>query len=109
MQKKAEAYNEYGEAAIIQMLADKLPEVARSIAESLSRTEKMVIIDNGGQGGAAKVSKNIANIMAEVPEIVNALMGINLVEIIKGMIDKKIIEAKEPVEDVEISTQDLKK
>ncbi len=106
MQKKAEAYKEYGEAAIIQMLADKLPEVAKSIAEPLSRTEKMVIIDNGGQGGAAKVSKNVANIMAEVPEVVNALTGINLIEIIKGMTDKKIIEAKETVDDVEISTQE---
>lgn len=106
MQKKAEAYKEYGEAAIIQMLSDKLPEIARSIAEPLSKMEKMIIIDNGGQGGAAKVSKNIANIIAEVPEVVNSLTGIDLIDIIKGMTDKKIIEAKEVDEEPKIIVED---
>lgn len=105
MQKKAEAYKEYGEAAIIQMLSDKLPEVARSIAEPLSKMEKMIIIDNGGQGGAAKVSRNIANIIAEVPEVVNSLTGIDLIEIIKGMTDKKIIESKEVDEESKITVE----
>ncbi len=101
MKKKAEAYKEYGEAAIIQMLTDKLPEVAKNIAEPLSRTEKMVIIDNGGQGGAAKVSKNIANIMAEVPEVINSLTGIDLVELVKGItLNKK----NEDLEDDEEKT-----
>ena len=101
MKKKAEAYKEYGEAAIIQMLTDKLPEVAKNIAEPLSKTEKMVIIDNGGQGGAAKVSKNIANIMAEVPEVINSLTGIDLVELVKGItLNKK----NEDLEDDEEKT-----
>lgn len=101
MKKKAEAYKEYGEAAIIQMLTEKLPEVAKNIAEPLSKTEKMVIIDNGGQGGAAKVSKNIANIMAEVPEVINSLTGIDLVELVKGItLNKK----NEDLEDDEEKT-----
>lgn len=105
MQKKAEAYKEYGEAAIIQMLSDKLPEIARSVAEPLSKMEKMIIIDNGGQGGAAKVSRNIANIIAEVPEVVNSLTGIDLIDIIKGMTDKKIIEVKDVEEEPKITVE----
>lgn len=88
MKEKAEAYKMYGEAAIVQMLADKLPEVAKNIAEPLSKTEKMVIIDNGctnSSGGASKVTRNITNIMADLPEVIDSLTGINLVDIVKNM------------------------
>ena len=89
MKEKAEAYKQYGDAAVIQMLADKLPEIARYIAEPLSRTDKMVVIDNGGQGAASKVTKNVTNIMAELPEVVNSLTGVNIVDLIKDISKKE--------------------
>ena len=91
MKEKAEAYKLYGDAAIIQMLADKLPEIARYIAEPLSRTDKMVVIDNGGQGGASKITKNVTNVMAELPDVINSLTGINIVDLIKDMTKKEKI------------------
>ncbi|SHK50326.1 flotillin [Hathewaya proteolytica DSM 3090] len=89
MKKKAEAYKEYGEAAVIQMLTEKLPEIAKNIAEPISKTEKMIVIDNGGQGGASKISKNVTNIIAELPEVINSLTGIDLVEMIKKISSEK--------------------
>lgn len=106
MKKKAEAYKEYGEAAIIQMLADKLPEIAKNVAEPISKTEKMVIIDNGGQGGASKVSKNVTNIISELPEVINSLTGIDLVELIKDLSAKKGIKENIEVEIEEESEED---
>lgn len=88
MKIKAEAYKEYGEAAMITILAEKLPEIAKAIAEPLSKTDKMVIIDNGGEGGASRVSKNITKIMAEVPEVINSLTGIDLIDVVKGFASK---------------------
>lgn len=88
MKVKAEAYKEYGEAAMVTILAEKLPEIAKAIAEPLSKTDKMVIIDNGGEGGASRVSKNITKIMAEVPEVIDSLTGIDLVDIVKGFASK---------------------
>lgn len=85
MKEKAEAYKMYGEAAVVQMLADKLPEVAKYVSEPLGRTEKMVIIDNGGQGGASKVTKNITNIMSEIPEVINSLTGVNIIDLVKNL------------------------
>ena len=69
MREKAEAYKQYGEAAVVQMIVEKLPDIAKNISEPLSQTDKMVIIDNGGSGGAAKVTQNITKMMAEVPEV----------------------------------------
>jgi flotillin len=89
MKEKAEAYKMYGEAAIVQMLADKLPEVAKYISEPIGRTEKMVIIDNGGQGGASKVTKNITNIMSEIPEVINSLTGVDIIDLVKKMQEGK--------------------
>ena len=51
---KAEAFQKYNEAAVIELLVKVLPEVAGKISEPLSKTEKMVIINSGnGPGGGA--------------------------------------------------------
>lgn len=89
MQEKAEAYKQYGEAAIVEMLTSKLPEIAKAISEPLSKTEKIVVIDNGDGGGASKVTKSVTNIIAQLPEVVSSLTGINLVDVVKGMVDKE--------------------
>lgn len=86
MMKKAEAFKQYNDAAITQMIIEKLPEIAKAVAEPLSKTEKIVIVDSGdGKGkGAAKVSGYVTDIMASLPETVNALTGVDLTQVLKG-------------------------
>ena len=99
MMKKAEAFKQYNEAAITQMVIEKLPEIAKSIADPLSKTEKIVIIDSGGGngGGAAKVSRYVTDIMAQLPEAVEALTGADLRQLLKGvgLKQEKAIEPSE--------------
>jgi flotillin len=86
MQKKAEAWLQYNQAAIIQQLIDKLPEVAMAIAEPLSKTERIVVINSGGGGaGASRVTQDVADIVAQVPATVEALTGVDLVETIRSL------------------------
>ncbi|MBN2470970.1 MAG: flotillin family protein [Anaerolineae bacterium] len=89
MQRKAAAWQEYNQAAIIQQLIDVMPQIAAAIAEPLSRTERIVIISSGdganGGAGASKISADIANIVAQVPELVEALTGMDLTETIKHL------------------------
>ncbi len=80
--KKAEAWKEYTQAAIIQQLLDRLPEVAAAIAQPLAKTERIVIVNTGGDGngaGAAKVTQDVTNIIAQVPATVEALTGMDLI------------------------------
>lgn len=84
MREKAEAYKQYGEAAVVQMIVEKLPELAKNIAEPLAQTDKIVIIDNGGGNGAARVTQNVTKIMSEIPEVVESLTGINLINLISS-------------------------
>lgn len=84
MLKKAEAFKQYNEAAVTQMIIEKLPEIAKSISEPLSKTEKIVILDSGENSkGAGKVTGYITDIMSTLPETVNAVTGIDLMQLLK--------------------------
>ena len=95
MTKKAEAWNAYNEAAIVQILIEKLPEIAKAIAEPLTKTEKIVIVNTGGGdggAGASKVTKDVAEIIAQLPPIVEGLSGVDLTGLAKklpGLMAKK--------------------
>ena len=86
MEKKAAAWQQYNQAAIIQQLVEALPEVAGAVAQPLSKTEKIVIISNGADGGgASRVTGDITSIVAQLPETLEALTGVNLVELLKTL------------------------
>jgi flotillin len=96
MLKKAAAWQEYNEAAIIQQLIDHLPEVAAAISAPLSKTDKITIISTGGDGGgagASKIAQDTANIIAQIPATVEGLTGVDLIEAIKNL--PKIKSAQE--------------
>ena len=85
MEKKALAYKEYNDAAVTQMIIERLPEIAAAVAQPLSKTEKIVIIDNGtGEGkGAAKVANYVTDIVSQLPETIEAMTGFNFMDVIK--------------------------
>ena len=86
MMKKAEAFKQYNDAAVTQMVIEKLPEIAKNVAEPLSKTEKIVIVDSGNSsgGGAAKVSNYVTDIISTLPNTVEALTGIDILSKLKG-------------------------
>jgi len=85
MAKKAESWKQYNEAAITQMFIEVLPELAKNIAEPLSKTDKIVVVNSGGDGsaGASKVTQDVTNIIAQLPPVVEALSGVNLGDMLK--------------------------
>lgn len=88
MRKKAEAWRAYNEAAIAQMFIEKLPELARAVAEPLGRTEKITIVSTGGndQGiGASKLTKDVVDIIAQLPPILEGVSGVNLKDLIQRL------------------------
>jgi flotillin len=87
--KKAEAWEQYTQAAILQQMLDKLPEIANSIAQPLAKTDRIVIISNGGDGssgaGVSKITRDVTETMAQVPAVIEALTGINLADLLKNL------------------------
>jgi flotillin len=88
MLKKAAAWQEYNEAAIIQQLIDRLPEVAEAISAPLAKTDKITIVSTGGDGGgagASKIAQDTANIIAQIPATIEGLTGVNLIDAIRRL------------------------
>jgi flotillin len=81
-EKKAQAWQQYTQAAVLQQILDKLPEMAQAIAQPLAQTDRIIIIggENGQGAGASRVTGDITNIMAQLPATVEALTGIDLVD-----------------------------
>lgn len=102
MMKKADAWKLYNQAALIQQLIDAMPKIAAAIAEPLAKTERIVIISNGGAdgsgAGAAKVPQDVANIVAQVPALMEALIGIDVLKTIKDLPGIKSVEPATPPE-----------
>lgn len=93
--KKAEAYKLFNDAAIAQMVIEKLPEIAAAIAQPLSKTEKIVMI---GDSGASKITKDITSIMAQLPETVKGLTGVDITNILKNYAGGNETKAQETTE-----------
>ena len=94
MKEKAEALKLYNDAAMAQMIIDRMPEIAQAIASPLAKTEKIVIIDNGssstdGPKGASKVTNYITDIIGQLPETVEAITGYNIMDVFKKKLDDK--------------------
>jgi flotillin len=86
MQKKAAAWQQYNQAAIIQQLIEALPKVVSAAAQPLAQTERIVVISSGGEGaGASKITADVANIVAQVPAVMEALTGVNLIEALQSL------------------------
>ena len=87
MAKKAEAFKQYNDAAVTQMIIEKLPEIASSIASPLAKMDKLVIVDNGSSSGkptgASKVTGYVTDIISQLPETMKALTGVELSDLIK--------------------------
>ena len=67
MKQKAEAYKQYNDAAVAEMMIKVLPEIARSVAQPLSSIDKVSII-GGDASGVSGVSGNVPVLMAQTME-----------------------------------------
>ncbi|XP_034475852.1 flotillin-1 isoform X1 [Drosophila innubila] len=79
MAMKADAYREYREAAMVEMLLDTLPKVAAEVAAPLSQARKITMISSGqGDIGAAKLTGEVLSIVNKVPELVKSITGVDI-------------------------------
>ncbi|MBM3238806.1 flotillin family protein [Candidatus Poribacteria bacterium] len=82
MRMKAEAWQTYNQAAITQVIMEKLPEIAQAVSTPLAKTERIVIIGDGDGVGAARITDDITKIVAQLPLMVESLSGLNLKKIV---------------------------
>ena len=84
MNVKAEAFQEYNQAAVIDKLLTSLPEIMQAIAAPLSKVDKITIVStgNGASSGMHKLTGDMTEIAAQVPALFEALSGTPMSELL---------------------------
>ncbi|MDR6227584.1 flotillin family protein [Desmospora profundinema] len=101
-EKLAEAFERYGQAAILDLIAKMLPELAAKVAEPMNRIDKITVVDSGqGGDGAAKVSNYVTRLMAQAPEMVSQVSGLD----INALMKQAIQPTETPRQDVTVETE----
>jgi flotillin len=93
MNVKAEAYQEYNQAAIYDKLLTSLPEVVRAMAAPLANVDKITVVStgNGDATGLNKITGDFAKMAAQVPALFESLSGMSMTELmgkVRGIGDK---------------------
>ncbi len=85
MRAKAEAYQQYNEAAVSQMLIEKLPDLAAAVSAPLQKIDRIMLVNTGnGDGtGIERITKGVVDVIAQVPGVAEALVGIDLKEVLQ--------------------------
>jgi flotillin len=100
MNVKAEAFQEYNQAAVVDKLITGLPEIVRALAEPLSKVDKITVVStgNGDAAGAYKITGDVTKIAAQVPALFEALSGMQMSELLGKvrMIGDKASKPEQP-------------
>jgi len=73
MRMKASAYKQYGDAAIMSLVLEALPQIAAEVSAPLAKIDEIVLV-----GGADKTSQEVNKLLANLPPAVQALTGVDL-------------------------------
>ncbi|MBV9342851.1 MAG: flotillin family protein [Acidobacteria bacterium] len=80
MNVKAEAYQEYNQAAVYDKLLTSLPEVVKAMAAPLTNVDKITVVStgNGDATGMNKITGDLTKMAAQVPALFETLSGISM-------------------------------
>merc|ERR1719510_549799 len=73
MRMKASAYKQYGDAAIMALVLEALPQIAAEVAAPLAKTDEIVLL-----GGADKTTTEVNKLVSQLPPAISALTGVDL-------------------------------
>lgn len=90
MEKKAEAYDKYGAAAIIEMLTKIMPQMAEKVAQPISAIDSVNIYGSNGSG-VSEMSNNVPTVMKQTFDVIENITGVNMADVVRSQtIDAKV-------------------
>lgn len=92
--RKAEAMKKYGEAAMLEMIMQALPVIAKNVAEPLGKVDKITMY---GDGNNTKLISDIVNTTTQVSEGLMQSVGIDLKALLAGFLGGKAASGAAPV------------
>ena len=98
MNVKAEAYQDYNQAAVIDKLISNMPEIVKALAAPLANVDKITIVStgNGDAAGMNKITGDVAAMAAQIPALFETLSGMRFSELLSKV---RLIGDKAPKPD----------
>ena len=84
MQVKAEAYQEWNQAAVVDKLLTNMPEIVRALTAPLANVDKITIVStgNGSSAGMNKITGDMTEIAAQIPALFETLSGMKMSDLL---------------------------
>ena len=94
IEKKAEAQKKMGEASVLEMYLDALPEVVKNAAQPLAQTDRIVMY---GDGNSTRLVKDVMTSASQVMDGVKESTGLDLGALLAGVVGGGAAAAARPV------------
>jgi flotillin len=84
MNVKAEAYQEWNQAAVVDKLITGLPEVVKALASPLANVDKITVVSTGDghSAGMNKITGDLTAMAAQIPALFETLSGMQMSELL---------------------------
>jgi flotillin len=113
MAAKARSWGDYNEAAVTDRVLEVLPQLAAAVSAPLAKTDRIVMIggNGGATAGASRITKDVTQIVAELPAMLEALTGMKFEELVKrvpGLRDATAAASEGPADGVDASAEEIR-
>jgi flotillin len=83
MNVKAEAYQEWNQAAVVDKLLTGLPEIVKALASPLANVDRITVVSTGGDSaGLNKVTGDLTKMAAQIPALFETLSGMKMEDLL---------------------------
>jgi flotillin len=98
LQRKAEAWKQFNQAAVLNMVIEKMPELAQAFATQLAGIDKINIIEMGngghGAGGVGRVMSTVGGGVTAMTEMLKDQFGIDIVRLVQARTEAATADAE---------------
>ena len=81
MNKRAEGFARYNDAAVLQMLVEVLPKVAREVAAPMASIDRLTVVSTDGAGA---LPRQVTNNIVQTMELLKNTTGVDLEALLSG-------------------------
>jgi flotillin len=88
LQKRAEAYKEFNQAAVFDRLLETLPEIAKQLAAPMASIDTLTVVSTDG---ASARPKAVAGNFLQLQELIKSTTGLDLTQIVSQLTDSSTV------------------
>jgi flotillin len=102
LDRKAEAMSKMQQAAVIEMIVDKLPEIVKNAASPLSNVDSITMY---GEGNSAKLVEDVMMTTGKIMEGIEGSTGLNIKALLAGALGGKMFNGNNDLNIEKIANQ----